>query len=204
MLEQKLAWEQEHIKANWRGPFSIQPILKYLDRDRYILDAGCGRGRYLYPLARRGYKIIGCDFAFSALKELKQRGMEIAACEISKLPFKSNIFQAVLCYGVLQHLLKKGRELAIAEIHRVIKPGGRLFLEVLGREDMRYGKGEMVEKDTFQRKSGLIYHYFSSQELIELLRDFEIIQIEDKKIEKTFKGEKYTRHFIFVIASLPQ
>ncbi|MEM2990701.1 MAG: class I SAM-dependent methyltransferase, partial [Halobacteria archaeon] len=75
---------------------------------------------------------------------------------------------------------------------------------VLGREDMRYGKGEMVEKDTFQRKSGIIYHYFSSHELRELLRAFEIIKIEDKKIEKTFKGEKYTRHFIFAIASSPR
>ncbi len=203
-IDQKLAWEQEHIKSNWRGPFSIQSILKYLDRDKYILDAGCGKGRYLLPLARRGYKVIGCDFALSALRELKPRGLEIAACEISKLPFKTSIFQAVLCYGVLQHLLERRRKLAVGEMRRVMRPGAKLFLEVLGREDMRYGKGEEIEKDTFQRKSGILCHYFSSQELRELLQPFEIIKLEDRKIEKTFKGEKYTRHFIFAIASSPQ
>ncbi|MEM2990702.1 MAG: class I SAM-dependent methyltransferase, partial [Halobacteria archaeon] len=129
-MEQKLAWEQEHITTNWRGPFSIQPLLKYLHPHEYILDAGCGRGRYLYPLARRGYKVIGCDFALPALRELKQRGLEIAVGEISNLPFKTNVFQAVLCYGVLQHFLKRQRELTIAEMHRAIKPGGKLFLEV--------------------------------------------------------------------------
>lgn len=210
-IDQKLAWEEEHIKTNWRGPFSIQPILKHLDRSnrsKYILDAGCGKGRYLQPLARKGYKVIGCDFAFSALRELKRRNLEVevevAACDLIKLPFKNNIFQAVLCYGVLQHLLERERKLAITEMQRVMERGAKLFLEVLGREDLRYGKGREVESDTFQRKSGIFYHYFSTQELRELLRAFEIIKIEDKKIEKTFKGEKYIRHFIFAIASSPR
>ncbi len=199
-------WEQEHKKTSWKGPFSIEPILKYLRKDQPVLDIGCGKGRYLIPLVRKGYKITGCDIALSPLKEIKQRhtDFDAIACEISNLPFKTGAFEAVLCFGVLQHLWEAERKLAVREIHRVIKPEGLLFLEVPGVEDMRYG-GEEVEKNTFQRKSGILYHYFTSSGIKELVGDFEVIRIEERKTEKQFRGEKYVRHFIFaIVRALPQ
>lgn len=200
---QKLAWEEEHKKTRWKGPFSIEPILEQLKKDDRILDAGCGKGRYLIPLLRKGYKVTGCDLALSALRELKQRDAEVAVCEISKLPFKASAFEAVLCYGVLQHLLEEERKIAVGEMRRVMKPGGLLFLEVLGREDMRYGaSGEELEKNTFRRKNDILYHYFTSQEIRVILRefDFEIMKLEERKTEKHFKSRRYARHFIFAIA----
>ncbi|MEZ5335720.1 MAG: class I SAM-dependent methyltransferase [Methanolobus sp.] len=89
---------------------------------------------------------------------------EFLVSSITSNPFSDNSFDAVLCLGVMQHLLEDERQEAVSEIKRVMKKGAVLVMEVFGTEDMRYG-GEEIEKNTFSRKSGIIYHYFTQEEL---------------------------------------
>jgi hypothetical protein len=91
--------------------------------------------------------------------------------------------------------LQKGIEKHTTPQLRVLKPGGMIFLEVFGIEDMRYG-GEEVEEHTFVRQSGIIYHYFTKEELQNLFSGFATNDINDVITKKIFKGESYTRHMI--------
>jgi hypothetical protein len=75
---------------------------------------------------------------------------------------------------------------------------GLLFIEMLGEEDMRFG-GSEVEHNTFSRKNGIVYHYFSKSELEELLGKFSCNIVESRK-EKRFKGKNYTRQMILRVA----
>jgi guanylate kinase len=59
-----------------------------------------------------------------------------------------------------------------------------------------------VEKDTFIRKNGIIYHYFTRDELASLLDGFEILEMNDLVSEKKFHGKPHRRHQIRVIARL--
>ena len=115
------------------------------------------------------------------------------------LPFKAETFDAAVCYDVLQHLLSAERLDAVKEMHRILKPGGKLFVQAFGREDMRYG-GIPVEPDTFRRQSGIVYHYFSEEELRGLLSDFKLLKIDSAISHKTFRGEDFKRHKIALVA----
>ena len=197
------AWNDEYGKSIWKGHYSLL-LPDSCDRKGVVLDAGCGSGKYSIPLRMRGFDVVGIDVSFRALKMLREIGearrleINMMAANVFQLPFKDNSFNMVWCYGVIQHLLSEERERAVEEFHRALNKGGYLFLEVFGKEDMRYG-GIEVEPDTFSRKNGIIYHYFGRSELENLLKDFSF-EITESRKEKRFKGKLYMRNMISVVA----
>ena len=125
--------------------------------------------------------------------------MGLAAADVCYLPFRNATFDAVVAFGVLQHLLEEERSAVLSEFVRVLVPGGTLVIEVLGREDMRMG-GREVETATFLRSTGSVYHYFDPDEIKELFSGLDIIDINEKKVIKNIAGKDYTRHMISVAA----
>lgn len=197
-----LAWDEEYRHVTWGGPRPISMVEDIVPSpSSRLLDAGCGNGRYLLPLSRKYDNVVGIDVSLNAVSKadayIKKSGQDatVLVSTITELPFSDNLFDAVLCYGVLQHLFEHERYGAVEEFKRVLNPHGLVFFEAFGIEDMRYG-GQEIEKDTFLRKGGIIYHYFSEEEVRSLFNGFEILSLENVKVEKRFKGELYTRHHI--------
>ena len=52
------------------------------------------------------------------------------------------------------------------------------------------------ENNTFKRQNGLIYHYFTLEEVSALFKEFETIELENSIKEKTFRGKTYNRNMI--------
>jgi SAM-dependent methyltransferase len=198
-----LAWDREYAHLKWGGPAPVQNIQAHLLPGSRVLDAGSGNGRYLGELARH-YSAIGIDISLTALNGSRaqlarsDRFAEHLGASISDLPFKTRVFEGILCYGVLQHLFKEERESAIREFRHVLRGGGLIFFEAFGCEDMRCGgeASSTFEEKTFARKNGIIYHYFTKEEVRALFKGFEIIGLEDIIKEKTFRGKAYRRHLI--------
>ncbi len=195
-----LAWEEEYRHVVWGGPRSISVVEGTIPPGSRVLDAGCGNGRYLLPLSRK-YNVVGIDISVNALSKARSyldrsgQRAECIASTITALPFSDRSFDAVVCYGVLQHLLENERALAAQELKRVLKPSGVLFIEVFGTDDMRFG-GQEIENNTFVRKGGIVYHYFTELELVSLLSGFTQVDMESIRTEKSFRGEPHTRHHI--------
>ncbi|HUL62103.1 MAG TPA: class I SAM-dependent methyltransferase [Methanocella sp.] len=191
------AWKAEYGKARWLGPYDIAPIVAAVRPGALMLDAGCGSGRLAVPLARASYRVVGLDLVRESLLETRGRGA-VAPVEgdVRQMPFRDGAFDAVVCYDVLQHLLGPERARAAEEIWRVLAPGGTAFIAAFGREDMRYG-GDEVEPHTFRRESGIVYHYFSEEELRGLLSRFGRVRVENAVTHRTFRGGEHTRHRLF-------
>ncbi|MBW6470825.1 MAG: class I SAM-dependent methyltransferase [Methanosarcinaceae archaeon] len=206
LITQVSAWEQEYNHVTWGGPRSIKTVRDHLSQGSRVLDAGCGNGRHLLPLSRL-YRTVGIDISKKALVAsktyLEKSGQysEHLVSSITELPFDNDYFDGIVCYGVLQHLFADDRRAAMSEFKRVLSPGGFLFFEAFGVGDMRYG-GEEVEPHTFLRNSGLIYHYFTAEEVGYLIEDFEVIELEDIRSQKRFRGKSYPRHMVKSIARL--
>ncbi len=97
-------------------------------REKKILDAGCGTGAILKRLGHPD-RNIGVDIAPEALAFCRERGLEnVQQADISSLPFPADSFDAVICSSVLYHQWVKDVEVALAELRRVLRPGGALFL----------------------------------------------------------------------------
>ncbi len=199
------AWNTEHLRGIWKGPYSLDFFDRYVTPPARILDAGCGLGRYTIPLAMREYEVMGVDISSFAITELdnvrlrRNMQMGLAAADVCHLPFRDNTFDAVVAFGVLQHLLEEERRAVPLEFARVLVPGGTLIIEVLGREDMRIG-GREVEPATFLRSTGSVYHYFDPDEIKDIFSGLDIIDIKENKVIKNIAGKDYMRHMILVAA----
>lgn len=99
---------------------------------RRILDAGCGSGPLLAALRDRGAIVSGFDASAGMLELVRQRLGDRADLQVadlgSPLPYPDNTFDDVVASLVLHYLEDWGP--ALAELRRVLKPGGRLIASV--------------------------------------------------------------------------
>jgi 2-polyprenyl-3-methyl-5-hydroxy-6-metoxy-1,4-benzoquinol methylase len=146
----------ENVRGEWRrlvkNPYhrlefdtTLHFLGKYLPPNGHVLDAGGGPGRYTLALARKGYDVTlldatpaNLDFARRMIKRYKiqDRVQQITPGSIVDLSqFPESSFDAILCTGgPLSHVMHaEGRDLAISEFVRVAKPGGPIFISVIGR-----------------------------------------------------------------------
>jgi SAM-dependent methyltransferase len=94
------------------------------------LDVGCGAGNSYAPaLAARAGSYMGVDVAPEAVERARAAGLDAHVIDdASQLPFEDGSFELVVCIEVLEHLFSPDR--AVAEIRRVLVPGGRLVVSV--------------------------------------------------------------------------
>lgn len=97
-----------------------------------ILEAGCGLGRYLLYLRARGVRSVGIDFAREPLETIRRVAgpAPLVAGDLVRLPFASNSFGTILCLGVIEHFDRAAAAVMMAELARVLKPGGDLMVTV--------------------------------------------------------------------------
>lgn len=104
-------------------------------RGKWILDAGCGAGRFLEVASRAACNVVGLDIsnAVDAAREtLKDRhNVHLVQASIFDLPFRSDVFDGVYSIGVLQHTPDPLR--ATRSLPRVLKPGGALAVTIYER-----------------------------------------------------------------------
>jgi SAM-dependent methyltransferase len=99
-------------------------------REKEILDAGCGSGLILKQLGNPA-KRVGVDLAPEAIAFCRQRGLDnVYQADICALPFVDRSFDIVICSSVLYHQWVKDVAGALREMHRVLRPGGLLLLNV--------------------------------------------------------------------------
>jgi len=98
-------------------------------RELTVLDAGCGSGRYLRVLGERGANAIGMDLSRAMLERARETTTRIARADLRALPFDAMSFDLVVCGLALGDLAEI--ELALTEIARVLRPGGRVIYSVV-------------------------------------------------------------------------
>ena len=100
-----------------------------------FLDIGCGWGRWMASAARLGFKPVGVDIKWEAAKATRQvladlglPGFAVVA-DLRALPFKTERFDFVWSYSVIQHTHRKRACACLQEIARVLKKGCECQLE---------------------------------------------------------------------------
>lgn len=93
-----------------------------------VLEIGCGAGGMMAPLARYG-RVHGLDVDREYVAFCRQRGFDRVLCGSGyELPFADACFDLVALFDTMEHIPDEAR--ALAEVHRVLKPGGTLFVSV--------------------------------------------------------------------------
>jgi SAM-dependent methyltransferase len=145
----------------FRGQWSIarRLIAAQLPTNRplQILDAGCGTGGTTSRLSTFG-TVFGVDASADALTRAARRDLRLGRASIDALPFADQTFDLVTSFDVLYHRQVRDDVRALAELYRVLKPGGLLFIRVpalswlAGAHDVavhtrhRYTRKELLDK----------------------------------------------------------
>jgi ubiquinone/menaquinone biosynthesis C-methylase UbiE len=139
----------------------LDAIAPELQRARYILDLGCGNGRFTAELAMRApqARLVAADFAPRMLLAARRRvPFRVALVRADALhpPLKDASQDLVLCSHVLMFVPEL--ELSLLEIARILKPGGTLAA-TLGRGGMTTHLGRLIgdDKSVVVRGRRLLY-----------------------------------------------
>jgi len=137
---------------------------------RRILDAGCGSGPLFAALRDRGAIVTGFDKSAAMVELARRRLGDDADLQVADLggplPFPDGEFHDVIASLVLHYLQDWGP--ALAELRRVLKPGGRLLVSVehpfaitlmhvmAGREPDYFATSHRTEEYTFSGQSAML------------------------------------------------
>ena len=95
-----------------------------------ILDLGCGDGQLTARLAAAGLEVCGVDASAAMVTAARTLGVLVEEASAEKLPHADATFDAVFSNAVLHWV--RGQNEMMAEVHRVLKPGGRFVAEMGG------------------------------------------------------------------------
>ena len=123
-----------------------------------VLEIGCGTGNLTTRAKRthRGTELIGSDPDPKALARAQRKvrgmaGIRFEHAYAQRLPFADDQFDRVLSSMMLHHLDDDTKAAAVAEIHRVLRPGGRLHVVDVG--------GHMTADDGLMARRMLRSHH---------------------------------------------
>jgi ubiquinone/menaquinone biosynthesis C-methylase UbiE len=128
---------------------AIPELARFADwRERDVLEAGCGIATDGINFARAGARYTGVDFSDAAIAlarrrfELESMPGEFVQASITELPAEDSSRDLVYSNGVIHHLPET--EAVVAEMHRVLRPGGRAIVMVYHRDSLNYRFNIMV------------------------------------------------------------
>ena len=153
---------------------------------RSVLDLGCGVGRHSLLLAEAGFDVQAMDGSATGLEVLRKNvaarslKLQLQQGDTDALPFSDASFDYVLSWDVLYHghLGDAGRR--IAEIWRVLKPGGLFQATMLSTRHKNYRIGRQVAPNTFVEDNedrGHPHFYCDTTNIVTLLSGFEILKL---------------------------
>lgn len=195
-------WDEEWARADgttkWERPEAeVMDFAKTLATGARVLDLGAGVGRHALALARQGFAVAALDAAPEGIAEIAR----IAAAEgltldasvglMTELPYADGSFDHVLSWNVIYHGDEAVLRASIAEIARVLRPGGTFLGTMLSARRIPVERakhpGREISRNTwvFEGDGDKIHpHYFcNGRDLLELFSAFEVCRLEDREHE---------------------
>ena len=111
-------------------------LVERYGRGRDVLEAGCGTGLLLERVARSARSAVGVDLSSGMLARAAARGLQVAQGSLTALPCADASVDVAYSFKVLAHI--KDIATAMAELARVVRPGGYVLGEFYNPRSFRY------------------------------------------------------------------
>ncbi len=203
MTDASSHWDELHKNPRFRPQYPNDHVVRFLLGCRAFLqkggarflDIGVGAGRHCKLAADLGFEAYGVDTSFLGLQHARHRlcathsRHHLVQASMLALPFADFSFKVVLSFGVLYYGTGDEMKQAIAEVHRVLAPGGKAFIVLRTLDDYRFGKGRELGHNTFQldiadtNELGTVQHFLDAQDIPSYFAAFS--QINFEKTETT-------------------
>jgi SAM-dependent methyltransferase len=138
-----------HPEAETRREVAALREMLAIAQDDHILDLGCGWGRHLEVLREAGHRVVGLDLSHALLRRAFDASGSgpgdapgtrptLVAADMRRLPFPDRSFDVVLNLATSLGLFMEDENAlaALGEAARVLRPGGRILVEGMHRDDV--------------------------------------------------------------------
>jgi Methylase involved in ubiquinone/menaquinone biosynthesis len=210
-----VAWDwKKGAEERWLVPSEISHYLVYRWKEMgftAFLDLGCGLGRHSLQFARAGFAVSSFDLSPEAVASVTERaaaeGLRIAAVrgDMMDLPYADSSMDCLLAYHVISHTDTEGIKKVIAEIERVLRPGGEFYLSLCSKSSRGYKDAgfPFIDANTVRKvedgpENG-IPHFFADEESIAgLFSRFRILSLQHIR-DCVVEGRKYGSWHYFLL-----
>jgi SAM-dependent methyltransferase len=191
---QREYWNSAGTTKTFGHPIELT-WLDGLDRHARVLDYGCGYGRLVGLLAGHGFDAVeGVDVAENMIERARagQPGGRFAVLrDPPRLPYGQDTFDAVMLFAVLTCVPSdEGQRGLVAELHRVLRRGGLLYLSDLclqgdQRNRFRYQRfaARYGTYGVFETDDGAVCRHHTTDWLRDLFTDFDIARTRDVDVD---------------------
>jgi SAM-dependent methyltransferase len=186
-------WDTEGTRKVFGHPLNLERVNQWLSRESRILDFGCGYGRLLGELFEVGYRnLVGFDFSPAMIAAARARFPEIEfnVLESSEIRLPKESVDCALLFSVLTCVpTDDGQQALVAELHRVLRPGGLLYISDLwlqsdernltryARDEAKYGK-----YGVFDLPEGVTVRHHDPAWIATLTSDFEQVALDEIEV----------------------
>ena len=153
-----------------------------------VLDAGCGYGRNLVHLLREGCAVLALDENPAAVEHVRTLARSLApglpeenfqVGRIEQMPFADGVADVVLCNSVLHFSRDEDHfRTQLAELWRVLRPGGLLFCRLGSRIGMDF---EPVRERIFRVGDGSEWFLVDEEMLLDLVEELDAVLVDPLK-----------------------
>lgn len=182
-VELDAAWDELHTQERFLPLYPTEWVVRFLGRHfrtlpgSRILDLGCGAGRHSLLADDLGHRAFSFDLSTQGLRatgdRLRDRDVDprLSAGRFTHLPFADESFDGVVAYGVLYYGDRADVAAGVAEIRRILAPGGWAQLVMRTTDDHRHGLGAETEPGTYvldtdeTNEGGMTMHFLSRADI---------------------------------------
>jgi len=174
--------EKERLTKQWEGIWSkvgitkgsgdfeteeLLPFIeKWIPKGGKILEGGAGLGRWVVKLAALGCDITGVELVKECVERVKKEfpSANFEQGDILSLKYADNTFDGYLSFGVIEHFIA-GPDAALAEMRRVLKPGGAAVITVPAYNYLRRVKYPFAGTVSFLKENPIFRKIFGRAEI---------------------------------------
>lgn len=173
-------------------PFS-EKVFDFIPKGGRVLDLGCGNGRISKIIKEHGYDTYGTDVNAEAIafaqSDANLANIKFSVQDATATNYVDKSFDAVIEQAVLACMEKSDRSVVLAEVYRILKPGGIFSITEFDIEEnlkKRYDSdalvsgeyGTVIVNGNEEGSKPLRSHHFNREELEALIKNagFEVVQ----------------------------
>jgi SAM-dependent methyltransferase len=153
-----------------------------------VLELGAGQGRDTLFLAGRGFHVHALDYAPEALQAIEAKGAALGLGDRvtgalhdvrERIPLADAAVDASYSHMLLCMALTTDElDALVAELHRVVRPGGLVVYTVRTTDDLHYGAGPAHGDDMYEQ-GGFVVHFFDRALIERLAAGFELLDVTE-------------------------
>lgn len=147
-----------------------------------ILIPGIGYGRNAHIFRQSGMNVTGIELSKTAIEMARKHygtAMHIHHGSVTDMPFDSNRYDGIFCYGLIHLLDSNERTKLIADCYNQLSENGYMVFTTITKEAQTFGQGKYISKDRFEMFGGVKIFFYDKETIQEEFGSYGLFEITE-------------------------